>query len=170
MLNEFGKELGEFLEYKNISIKEFAERVNTTSKNMIDIIKGNVELSQNMIYNIAFVTEIPVSYIENVERSFKMDKVINSFIDKKNISIRKFINLFNYKEFSKEYEFMFTDVIDDYDGEDRLLIGMLRWLYVAEEFRNRGAADALMEEYFLLLAYAGIELAVYDLPFKETVI
>ena len=115
MLNEFGKELGEFLEYKNISIKEFAERVNTTSKNMIDIIKGNVELSQNMIYNIAFVTEIPVSYIENVERSFKMDKVIKSFIDKKNISIRKFINLFNYKEFSKEYEFMFTDVMDDYE-------------------------------------------------------
>lgn len=58
------------------------------------------------------------------------------------------------------------DVIDDYDGEDRLLIGMLRWLYVAEEFRNRGAADALMEEYFRLLAYAGIELAVYDLPFN----
>ena len=62
MMNKFGKQLGEFLEYKNISIKEFAERVNTTSKNMIDIIKGNVELSQNMIYNIAFVTEIPVSY------------------------------------------------------------------------------------------------------------
>ena len=48
-MNKFGKQLGEFLEYKNISIKEFAERVNTTSKNMIDIIKGNVELSQNMI-------------------------------------------------------------------------------------------------------------------------
>ena len=58
------------------------------------------------------------------------------------------------------------DVIDDYDGEDRLLIGMLRWLYVAEEFRNRGAADALMEEYFRLLAHAGIELAVLDLPFN----
>ena len=115
MMNKFGKQLGEFLEYKNISIKEFAERVNTTSKNMIDIIKGNVELSQNMIYNIAFVTEIPVSYIENVERSFKMDKVIKSFIDKENISIRKFINLFNYKEFSKEYEFMFTDIMDDYE-------------------------------------------------------
>ena len=29
MMNEFGKQLGEFLEYKNISVKEFAERVNT---------------------------------------------------------------------------------------------------------------------------------------------
>ena len=58
------------------------------------------------------------------------------------------------------------DVIDDYDGESRVLIGLLRWLYVAEEFRNRGAADALMEEYFRLLAHAGIELAILDLPFN----
>lgn len=57
------------------------------------------------------------------------------------------------------------EVIDDYDGENRFLIGMLRWLYVAEEFRNRGAADALMEEYFRLLAHSGIELAICDLPF-----
>lgn len=58
------------------------------------------------------------------------------------------------------------DVIDDYDGEKRVLIGMLRWLYVAEEFRNRGAADALVEEYFRLLAHAGIEVAIIDLPFN----
>lgn len=57
------------------------------------------------------------------------------------------------------------DVIDDYDGDTRFLIGMLRWLYVAEEFRNRGAADTLMEEYFRLLAHAGIELAITDIPF-----
>lgn len=58
------------------------------------------------------------------------------------------------------------DVVDDYDGETRFLIGMLRWLYVAEEFRNRGAADALMEEFFRLLAHAGIELAIFDMPFN----
>ena len=76
MLNKFGKQLGEFLECKNISIKEFAERIGTTSKNLIDIINGDITLSQNIIYNISFVTSIPVSYIENVERSFKMDKEI----------------------------------------------------------------------------------------------
>ena len=42
MMNKFGRELGEFLEYKNISIKEFADRINTTSKNLIDIIICNV--------------------------------------------------------------------------------------------------------------------------------
>ena len=58
------------------------------------------------------------------------------------------------------------DVVDDYDGETRFLIGMLRWLYVAEEFRNRGAADVLVEEFFRLLAHAGIELAIVDMPFN----
>ena len=57
------------------------------------------------------------------------------------------------------------DVVDDYDGETRILIGLLKWLYIAEEFRNKGAADALMEEYFRLLAYSGIELAIVDMPF-----
>lgn len=58
------------------------------------------------------------------------------------------------------------DVVDDFDGETRILIGMLRWLYVSQEFRNRGAADTLMEEYFRLLAYSGIELTIFDLPFN----
>lgn len=58
------------------------------------------------------------------------------------------------------------DVIDEFDGENRYLMGVLRWLYVAKEFRNRGAADALMEECFRLLAHVGIEVAVCDLPFN----
>ena len=114
MMNKFGKQLEEFLKFKNISNKEFAERINTTPKNLIDIIKGDIELSQNMIYNISFVTEIPVSYIENVERNFKMDKVINEFLDKSKLTIKEYINKFNYKEYSKQYEFQFTDERDEY--------------------------------------------------------
>lgn len=114
MMNKFGKQLGKFLEYNNISNKEFADRINTTAKNLIDIIKGDIELSQNMIYNISFVTEIPVSYIENVERNFKMDKVINEFLNNHNLTIKDYIKRFNYKEFSREYEFQFTDERDDY--------------------------------------------------------
>lgn len=114
MMNKFGKQLGKFLEYKNISNKEFAERINTTSKNLIDIIKGDIELSQNMIYNISFVTDIPVSYIENVECNFKLDKIIDEYLRKNNLTIKEYIKKFNYKEFSKEYEFQFTDERDDY--------------------------------------------------------
>ena len=49
MMNEFGKELKKYLEHFNISQKEFADRINTTPKNLIDIINGKIELTQNMI-------------------------------------------------------------------------------------------------------------------------
>lgn len=114
MMNKFGRELGEFLEYKNISIKEFADRINTTSKNLIDIIKGNVELSQNMIYNISFITNIPVSYIENVEQNYKMDKIIKDYLDEEHITIRNYINKFSYKELSEKYHLVYRDPRNDY--------------------------------------------------------
>lgn len=114
MMNKFGSELGEYLEFSHITLKEFAERINTTPKNLNDIIKGRIELSQNMIYNISFVTSIPVSYIENVEFNFKMDKLIQSFLDKNNITIKEFINRFSYKEFSKSYNYQFRDERDDF--------------------------------------------------------
>lgn len=114
MMNKFGGILKEFLDYENISIKEFASRIDTTSKNLIDILNGNIEISQNMIYNISFVTEIPVSYIENVENNFKLDKKINDLLIEKNISIKEYINKFHYKEFSKEYGITFTNDRNDY--------------------------------------------------------
>ena len=114
MMNKFGRELGEFLEFKNISIKEFADRINTTSKNLIDIIKGNVELSQNMIYNISFITGIPVSYIENTEQNYKMNKVIQNYLDENHLSIRNYINRFSYKELAEEYHVKYRDTRNDY--------------------------------------------------------
>lgn len=51
------------------------------------------------------------------------------------------------------------------DGEDNLVAGVLQWLYVGSEFRGRGAADTLMTEFFSLLASAGIEMALCDVPF-----
>ncbi len=113
MMNRFGKQLGMLLEYKNISIKDYAERVGTTPKNLIDIIKGNIEISQNMIYNIAFISEIPVSYIENVESSLRFEKHINGFLSKNNLSIKEYLRKFNYKELSKEYNLQYTDIRDD---------------------------------------------------------
>lgn len=111
--NKFGLQLKEYLDFYNISNNDFSERIGTTSKNLIDIINGDVQLSQNMIYNISFITEIPVSYIENVELNYKFDNTINAFLEKNNLTIKEFINKFSYKEFSKEYEVKFTDEKSD---------------------------------------------------------
>ena len=111
--NKFGLQLKEYLDFYNISNNDFSERIGTTSKNLIDIINGDVQLSQNMIYNISFITDIPVSYIENVELNYKFDNTINAFLEKNNLTIKEFINKFSYKEFSKEYEVKFTDEKSD---------------------------------------------------------
>lgn len=121
MKNKFGEQLGRFLEFNNISVNEFAERVGTTPKNMIDIIKGKVSITQNMIYNISFITGISVDYIENVECSFRNRKLIDEFLLKNNITISQFINRFKYKEFSKLYNFRFTDIRDNYDIAEDIL-------------------------------------------------
>lgn len=126
MMNKFGRQLDEFLEFKKINKREFAERINTTPKNLIDIINGKVELSQNMIYNISFVTEIPVSYIENVESNFKMEKNISNFLQNNNLTIKEFINKFNYKEFSKKYDYQFADIDNDYS----IARGLLKYLRI----------------------------------------
>ncbi len=114
MMNKFGKELGKFLEFNNISIKEFADRIDTTPKNLNDLIKGNIELSNKIIYNISFVTNIPSSYIENVENNFKLDKKIDNYLSKENITIKNYINKFSYKEFSKLYDYKFSNERNDY--------------------------------------------------------
>ena len=112
--NKFGKELGELLNFQNISINDYAERIGTTSKNLIDIIEGRVSLSFNIICNIAFISDIPVSYISNVEENFKIDNKINEYINKENISIREFINRFHYKELSEEYNLVYKNDLNDY--------------------------------------------------------
>ena len=114
MMNKFGAILREYLEFENISVKDFAYRIGTTPKNLIDILNGKVKLSQNIIYNISFVTDIPVSYIENVEKNFKYDKLIDEYINEEKITIREYIKRFNYNELSKKYGVVYTDIRDDY--------------------------------------------------------
>lgn len=112
--NKFGELLGKYLDFYNISINEFAERVDSTPKNIIDIIDGRISLSQNMIYNISFVTDISVSYIENVEGSFEMDNKIDDFIKKNNMTLKQFVNMFHYNELSLKYGVKYQNEKNEY--------------------------------------------------------
>lgn len=133
--NKFGEQLKEFLEFSNISINDFAFRVDSTSKNIIDIINGNIELSQNMIYNISFITDIPVSYIENVESNYKLDKKINIYLKNNNLTIKKYINKFKYKEAFKLYNIKYTNEKNDYS----IAKDILRYLRIStpESLENK---------------------------------
>ena len=113
-LNKFGEELGELLDFQNISIQEYSERIGTTPKNLIDIISGKVSLSFNLICNVSFVSDIPVNYISNVEENFKIDNNINKYLNSNNITIRKFINNYHYKDLGKLYNIKFKNDLNDY--------------------------------------------------------
>lgn len=113
-LNEFGKELGRFLDFYNISINDFADRIDTTPKNLIDIIEGRVALSFNMICNIAFISEISADYIFKVEESFKVDNNIDKYLEENNLTIKKYLKRFNIKEVEKKYKILIRDEKHDY--------------------------------------------------------
>ena len=108
-LNKFGKELGKLLEFQNISINEYAERIGTTPKNLIDIIDGNVALSFNMICNIAFISDISTDYIFSVEENYKIDRIINNYLNINNLTITNYLNRFNYKELKEKYNIKYRD-------------------------------------------------------------
>ena len=113
-LNKFGKELGRFLEFYNININDFAERIGTTSKNLIDIIEGRVALSFNMICNIAFISEISADYIFAVEESFRIDNNIDEYLKDNNMSIKQYLKRFKYKELHEKYGVNIRDEKHDY--------------------------------------------------------
>ncbi len=113
-LNKFGKELGRFLDYHNISINEFAERIDTTPKNLIEIIDGKVSLSFNIICNIAFISGISADYIFNVEEGFKIDKNINNYLLENNLTLKQYLSRFHYKELKEKYNINYRDLRNDY--------------------------------------------------------
>ena len=50
------------------------------------------------------------------------------------------------------------------NGEENLTAAIIKWFYVAEEFRKNGVADALMKEFFRVMDEAGIEHIICDVP------
>ena len=127
-LNRFGKELGRFIDFYNINMNEFAMRIGTTSKNLIDIIEGRVALSFNMICNISFVTSISVDYISNVEESFRIDNNIDKYLKENNITIKNYLSKFNYKELHEKYNVNIRDERNEYS----ILEDIFRYLRIID--------------------------------------
>ena len=113
-LNKFGTMLGEFLEETNMSINEYAYRIETTPKNLIDIINGKVALSEKMIRNISFVSSIPADTIFNIEQGYQLDNKIEEYLNKNNITSKDFINAFNIKELKNINIIDFRDERNNY--------------------------------------------------------
>lgn len=121
----FADFLRDYIEYHNLSYKEFAERIGITPKHLIDILNKKEDLSTNIIYNIAFITDISADYIFRVERSYKLRRKIMEYLETKQIDVNTFINKFNYKylDNNKLVEF---NILDDKYSIARDILKFLR--------------------------------------------
>ena len=87
----------DYLEYNNISNKDFANRINVTQQHLIRILNGEVELSSKIIDKISLVTGISVDYINRIEFNFRFEENIEKDLESMGLDTSKYLNLFNYK-------------------------------------------------------------------------
>ena len=73
----------DYLEYNNITNKDFANRINITPKHLIDILSGNMDLSSQIIENISLVTSIPIDYIYKIVFDNENPDILLNFINEK---------------------------------------------------------------------------------------
>lgn len=59
------------------------------------------------------------------------------------------------------------DVENGHIGTVQIPAVLLRWIYVAEEYRQQGIANQLMEECYRVLNAAGLDGLLCDVPFSE---
>ena len=67
-----------------------------------------------MICNISFISDISVDYIVNVEESFKIDNRIDEFLKENNLTIKKYLSRFSYKELHEKYGVNIRDERHEY--------------------------------------------------------
>ncbi len=102
--------LKDYLEYNNITNKDFANRIDITPKHLIDILSGTSDLSSQVVNNISRVTGISADYIYKIESNYKLEFNIEEYLKKNNINELAFLNKFSYRYLIKEDFLPFIDV------------------------------------------------------------
>lgn len=89
--------LKDYLEFNNITNKDFANRIGITPKHLIGILSGECELSSSIIESISIVTDIPADYIYRMELNYKFEEEIQNYLKNKNLTPTQYLNKFKYK-------------------------------------------------------------------------
>lgn len=105
----FADYLKEYLEYKNITNKDFANRIGITPKHLIDIFSGKCELSSQLIDSISIVTDIPSDYIYRMELNYKFEAEIEEYLIKEHLTLSQYLNKFSYQFLIKNKWISFID-------------------------------------------------------------
>ena len=105
----------DYLEFYNITQKEFSTRIGITQKHLIDILAGKCDLSSKVIDNISLVTNIPTDYIYRIESNYKLEKAIYNFLSEKHLTSSSYLSRFNYKYLENKKWISFTDTTDKFE-------------------------------------------------------
>lgn len=106
---KFADYLKDYLEFNNITNKDFANRIGITPKHLIDILNGKCELTSQIIDAISIVTNIPSDYIYRIELNYKFETTIEEYLKKENLTISQYLNKFSYQYLIKNNWINFID-------------------------------------------------------------
>ena len=104
--------LKDYLEYNNITNKDFANRIGITPKHLCDILAGNVNISADIVNKISIVTDIPIDYIYDIELNYMFENEIENYLKMNEYTETEYLKKFNYNYLIKS---KFIDFIDTSD-------------------------------------------------------
>ncbi len=104
--------LDEYLEFNHITNKDFANRIGISPKHLIDILSGNSDMSSKVIENISLVTGIPADYIYRIEANYKLETVVENYLEKNKLTQTQYLQKFNYRYLIQKKFIDFVDVND----------------------------------------------------------
>lgn len=102
----------DYLEYNNITNKDFANRLNITQKHLISILSGESEISSDIANKISLITDISVDYIYKIELNYKFEEEIEKFLKKENLTQTQYLNKYKYKYLIENKYIDFMDECD----------------------------------------------------------
>ena len=104
----FGSLLKDYLNYYNISIKEFSDKLNISENKLSNILNNSVGIEEKLISKINRLTNIEIKLIKFAEKQRIMYKYLsNRFNNKK--EIKKYLNSLELKRLVKEGKLKLKD-------------------------------------------------------------
>ena len=108
----FGSLLKDYLDYYNISTKEFSDRLNITENELTNILNNNVGIDEKLMNNISKLTNIEIKLIEFAEKQRIMYKHLSNRFNNKR-KIKKYLNSLGLKRLVKEGKLELKDSTND---------------------------------------------------------
>lgn len=108
----FGSLLKDYLDYYNISIKEFSDKLNITENDLTNILNNNIGIDEKLMNNISKLTSIEIKLIKFAEKQRTMYKHLSNRFNNKR-KIKKYLNSLGLKKFVKEGKLELKDSTND---------------------------------------------------------